>query len=225
VHDVIEFSPGVHTPFSAEEANPTDQTYGPLLAAYRHFNRELFENRLPSCLITLQRKAGSKGYFSADKFASLAGDVHTDEIALNPAHFRVHTPRETCSTLVHEMVHLAQRHFGKPARAGYHDKKWARAMVAIGLQPSSTGAPGGKETGYRVSHFILPNGRYDVSYAAFELAGHTIGWGDAFTRGNDGDQKKPKRIKFVCPHCRANVMGKASTDVRCNPCDLVMEPE
>jgi hypothetical protein len=32
-------------------------------------------------------------------------------------------------------------------------------MREIGLQPSSTGEPGGMETGQTVSHYILPGGR------------------------------------------------------------------
>jgi hypothetical protein len=29
------------------------------------------------------------------------------------------------STLVHEMAHLQQNHFGKSSRTGYHNKEWA----------------------------------------------------------------------------------------------------
>jgi hypothetical protein len=32
-------------------------------------------------------------------------------------------------------------------------------MREIGLQPSSTGEPGGMETGQTVSHYIIPGGR------------------------------------------------------------------
>ncbi len=36
-------------------------------------------------------------------------------------------------------------------------------MKAIGLHPSSTGKEGGEETGDRVSHYILPDGPFDVA--------------------------------------------------------------
>ena len=206
----------------AYEETPSDQVYGPLQTAYELFNRALFDSQLPDCLITLQRKARTKGYFARNRFSSMDGDAQTDEIAMNPAHFRVRPPRETASTLVHEMCHLWQHHFGTPRRPGYHDRQWAAKMLELGLQPSSTGAPGGKTTGYQVSHYILPDGRFDRAWATMERAGLAIGWGDAFTEGNGGERAKPKRLKFVCPNCGANVMGKATTDVRCNPCDVVM---
>ena len=59
------------------------------------------------------------------------------------------TNEQTLSTLVHEMTHLQQQHFGKPSRSGYHNKEWGLLMRAVGLIPSSTGEPGGKETGQR----------------------------------------------------------------------------
>jgi predicted SprT family Zn-dependent metalloprotease len=55
-----------------------------------------------------------------------------DEIALNPRTFIDRTDREIVSTLVREMVHLWQFHFGKPGRRGYHNKQWATKMEEIG---------------------------------------------------------------------------------------------
>ena len=34
-------------------------------------------------------------------------------------------------------------------------------MGAIGLIPSDTGAPGGKQTGQKVSHYIAGGGRFE----------------------------------------------------------------
>jgi hypothetical protein len=77
--------------------NPTQQTYVPLLAAYHHFNQTLFLPLfgvlLPDALITLQRQVNTDGYFSAGQFAAIDGDARTDEIALNPARFRVSMKR------------------------------------------------------------------------------------------------------------------------------------
>jgi ribosomal protein S27E len=215
VYDILTID-GVYT--RENTITPTDETYGPLQAAYQHFNRELFGNRLPSCLITLQRHANTKGCFSPNRFTALKGEARTDELALNPEHFRVDTPQDICSTLVHEMVHLAQQHFGKPGRKGYHNGQWAATMCAIGLQPRSKN---GKGTGYHVDHDIVPDGPFSESYRRFEAAGLIVGWGDAFTHSDDGPPK-PKRLKFVCPSCGANVLGKPSTDVSCNPCGQVM---
>jgi hypothetical protein len=215
---------GVRTPsHPAAAATPTDQTYGPLQAAFRHFNRELFNGELPAELFTLQRRANTKGYFSPDRFVAIGGEMRIGEIAMNPAYFVVRTPIDTCSTLVHEMAHAWREMQAKPPRSGYHDKLWAAKMREVGLQPSSTEAPGGKETGYRVSHYIVPDAPFALSYARLEATGVMIGWGDAMVRGQDAKPAKPKRFKFICPSCGANVHGREATDVRCNPCDVVME--
>ena len=95
--------------------------------------------------------------------ASKDGKEVTDEIALNPSHFRDRSTEQSLSTLVHEMTHLEQHHFGKPSRAGYHNKQWAGMMKAVGLIPSDTGAPGGKEVGQKVTP--LHRGRRRVSSA------------------------------------------------------------
>ena len=221
---IVRTESGVHTP------TPSEQTYVPLLEAFNFFNRELFNTTLPDVLVTLQRKARTLGYFSRDRFAELKGDARAHEIAMNPAHFRQRSPKDTCSTLVHEMVHLQQECFGKPTRAGYHNREWAQMMREIGLHPSSTGARGGKQTGYRMDHYIIEGGPFDLSYGRFETIGQTIGWGDAVAPPSAGggagegvvEAPKPKQLKFVCPGCGQNVYGSPKTAVRCDPCGLLL---
>jgi len=48
--------------------NPTKEQYETLQIGFKFFNRELFGSKLPWALITLQRKARSNGYFSANEF-------------------------------------------------------------------------------------------------------------------------------------------------------------
>src|SRR5207249_2391032 len=111
--------------------------------------------------ITMQRHKGAYGYFSGERFASVANPEEvTDEIALNPAHFATRKPGEVLSTLAHEMVHLWQHHYGKPPRKGYHDKQWAAKMHEIGLIPTATGEADAKETGQKMHHLIDANGRF-----------------------------------------------------------------
>ena len=104
---------------------PTQETYAQFQFAYDYLNRELFENKLPNCLITLQRQRSSYGYFSARRFGRKDGE-RTDEITLNPQHFPERTTEDSLSTLVHEMKHLEQHHFGKPGRGRYHNKPMGR---------------------------------------------------------------------------------------------------
>jgi predicted SprT family Zn-dependent metalloprotease len=127
-----------------KNVNPTKRTYNDLTVAYDFFNERLFNGKLPPCLITMQRKAKAYGYFAGSRFGTRDGEEVTDEIALNPSHFKARTNEESLSTLVHEMVHLQQHHQGKPSRTGYHNKEWAVMRRQVGLIPSDTGAEGGK---------------------------------------------------------------------------------
>jgi hypothetical protein len=143
----------------------TPHMMGDLQDAFDHFNRTLFENALPrDVVITLQRRANSRGHFGPGSFASRDDTLQKPEISLNPDHFRDRTDEAVCSTLGHEMVHLKQYKLGKPSRRHYHNKEWAAEMKLIGLQPSSTGAPGGKETGQQMSHYIIPGGAFQLAF-------------------------------------------------------------
>src|SRR5881398_518561 len=115
--------------------------------AYDFFNRELFDGSLPQVLVTLQRHANTRGYFSPERFSGRIDTAAVHELALNPDSFTGRTDEMILSTLAHEMAHVWQQTHGKPPRKSYHDRQWASKMREIGLQPTSTGEPGGKETG------------------------------------------------------------------------------
>jgi hypothetical protein len=159
--------------------NPTSQTYDNLLLAFRFMNEELFGGILPPCLITLQREKKTYGYFSGGRFKNASDNSKTtDEIALNPTYFRFdgRDDRGVISTLVHEMAHLWQHHYGKPGRGRYHNDKWAAKMKEIGLIPSSTGQSGGKETGDRMSHYIEENGAFARAYTDLLVQEFRLEW-------------------------------------------------
>jgi hypothetical protein len=207
------------------KANPTASTYGGLNRAYEFFNNALFGGTLPRCLITMQRHKGAYGYFAPQRFGSADGSNVTDEIALNPMHFAERDERAILSTLVHEQAHLWQQHFGKPSRGGYHNKEWAAKMKEIGLHPSTTAAPGGKETGQSCSHYIVEGGAFDRAYAEFGGAINLLGdiW-------NDGDEKAAKtrakknasKTAFECPDCGLKAWAKAEAKLMCGECEVLM---
>jgi predicted SprT family Zn-dependent metalloprotease len=216
-------------------ADPTTRNYNELTAAYDHFNGVLFDGRLPPCLITLQRKNKALGYFAGGRFGSRDGKEITDEIALNPTHFLGLTVENTLSTLVHEMTHLEQHHFGKPTRPGYHNKQWAGMMRAVGLIPSDTGAPGGRETGQKMTHYIEPGGRFERACTALIKDGFTLPYVELWGEGDAAKKAKKaaSKTKYVCETCRANAWAKPLTLLMCGDCfersedaDLVfMKPE
>jgi hypothetical protein len=135
---------------------------------------------------------------------------HTHEISLNPDLL-------VMSTLGQEQVHLWQKEFGTPSRSGYHSKQWADKMESIGLMPSDTGEIGGKRTGQRVTHYIIPGGPFEIAFDAMP-AEYLLPW----TSGGPAASTKPKagtdKVRYSCPTCRANVCGKPGLRVDCGDC-------
>jgi hypothetical protein len=202
-------------------AAPTTHTASILQDAFDSANRALFGGTLPACMILVHRKGRAHGYFWAQQFQRIGSDDVIDEIALNPDTMN-RAPRVVLSTLVHEMVHLWQFHFGKPSRAAYHNKEWASKMEDVGLMPSDTGKPDGKRTGQRVSHYIEQGGRYDRWVTDFLTPERLFTW--ASTPALKGSTKKSKsKIKYSCgPH---QAWGKPGLSIYCRDCERVMKGE
>jgi predicted SprT family Zn-dependent metalloprotease len=206
---------------------PTQRTYKTLDDAYRFFNERLFGGKLPGCLITMQRSKKAYGYFAGGRFASRDGQEVTDEIALNPSHFRERTTEQSLSTLVHEMAHLQQHHFGKPSRTSYHNKEWAQMMRAVGLVPSDTGAPGGREVGQKVSHYIAEGGAFARACAELIRGGFDALYVERWSDGDAAKRKKKtaSKTKYTCPACAVNAWAKPHTSLICGDCREEMEAE
>src|SRR6185312_13465100 len=113
----------------------TSQQYLDFQNAFDFFNAELFGGALPQVLVTLQRHARARGYFSPERFHGRGNKTTIHEIALNPDCFCDSSDEYILSTLVHEQAHLWQQAHGNPPRRCYHDKEWAAKMKEIGLQP------------------------------------------------------------------------------------------
>jgi predicted SprT family Zn-dependent metalloprotease len=174
-----------------ESVTPTQEAYDELNHAYYHFNKELFNSILPGALITIVRSKSSKGYFFQEAFSD--GETTADEIALNPAYLKSRPLDQALSTLVHEMIHLWQFRFAKPGRGRYHNKEWANKMEELGLMPTSTGSPGGRKTGDRVTHYIIEGGAFAAAAKSLiEDHAFAISWGDRFSQleGEEGGRGK-----------------------------------
>ena len=124
------------------------------LKEYQGF-KELMTSSIGNCLqaachrylVTLQRHANTRGYFAPFRFKGRIDKQTVHELALNPDNFTGRSDELILSTLVHEMAHVWQETHGEPSRRGYHNRQWAGKMREVGLQPTSTGEPGGMETG------------------------------------------------------------------------------
>ncbi len=208
--------------------NPTQQTYDSLTKAYEHFNVALFGGKLPPCLITMQRYKGAYGYFSGGRFASASSPEEiTDEVALNPNHFAARSAASVLSTLAHEMVHLWQHHFGTPSRTGYHNKEWAAKMREIGLIPTDSGEPGGKETGQSITHYLEAGGSFERACSAFLATGTAILYQDRAREGEEATRKTKaaSKTKYTCPTCGVNAWAKPGVSLICGECKETMEAE
>lgn len=139
--------------------SPTKELYQSLLTAFRHFNNLLFDGALPEVIFTVQRQKGVLGYFAPDRWSSVEGE-HCHEIAINPAHLGQSRVIDVLQTLVHEMVHCWQYSCGTPGRRNYHNKEWAFKMISVGLQPTSTGLPGGGIVGEQMSDYPIEGGQF-----------------------------------------------------------------
>jgi len=229
----------------------TEREYHAFQVAYDFFNAELFAGTLPHVLVTLQRKANAKGYFSPDRFEGRSEKVTAHELAMNPDVFTGRTDEEICSTLAHEMAHVWQQTHGTPSRGGYHNKQWAAKMKEIGLYPSDTGEPTGKETGQHMTHYIVRGGPYQTAFTRLAGSGFRLNWqshdyrtalggtgvaGGGMVVGKAGVDRKKKaasKTKYTCPQCGANAWAKPQTLLICGACHknhdgkglVTMEPE
>lgn len=196
----------------------TQAEYRAFQLAYDFFNAELFAGTLPNVLVTLQRHAKAYGYFSPERFIGRAEKEAAHELAMNPDHFG-RTDELILSTLAHEMAHVWQKAHGKMPRRGYHDKQWAAKMKEIGLYPSDTAQPGGKETGQQVSHYIVEGGPFAKAFAKLQVTGFTLRWQSRTAEADPTRKaKKASKTKYTCPSCGVNAWAKPDTQLICGEC-------
>ena len=224
---------------SSLAGSPTKEVYDPLQRAFDHFNAQLFDGQIPRCLLTIQRNgARVYGYYSPYRFVGRAAQT-CDEIAMNPMYFACRPKAEVLATLVHEMVHAWQQHFGKPGRGRYHNAEWASKMKSVGLYPSATGAPGGEETGDSMSHYIVSDGRYHRAAREPALEDLVLEWSEAKVArqlvGGPGSvtnsgaspasrtsYDRTNRVRYDCPGCGSKAWGKQALSLMCVPCKMVL---
>lgn len=210
--------------FGAPETpkEPTKALYGELQQAYDFFNAELFKGRLPHCLMTLKCKPNSRGHYAHARFVAIGGGAQTDEIAMNPISLGERPLKDSLSTLVHEMVHLEQQHFGKPGKGAHHNKEWGVFMKRQGLYPSSTGRVGGAETGNKMSHYVIEGGPFDCAAEDLIKTGFKLSWADAGAYDRKTGSKQGKRVKYECLECGQACWAKHDARFICGDCEIPM---
>ena len=205
----------------------TVQQYGKFQEAYDYFNVELWSGKLPQLLVTLQRKPRMMGHFAPERYQHRREGDLIHEIALNPDCFVGQTDEQILDTLVHEMAHVWQQTFGKPGRRGYHNRAWGTEMKRIGLHPSSTGRPGGRETGEHMSDYIVDGGPFQAACRRLLARGFRLDWQShqrthiAGVEEDQGEYQPPLkrvRIRFTCPICGLKAWAKPEAALICGQC-------
>jgi len=200
--------------------SPTPETYGDFQLAYQTLNMALFDGRLPDVMFTLARTRHAYGYVMPEGYTAQGDPASTiAEIGLKPATFAERTAEEILSTIAHEMVHLDQHLNGKPSPFGYHNREFARRMLAIGLMTSDTGKPGGAQVGQHMTHYILDGHAFQIT--ARQLIAD--GWAVRYTSPVETDDDKARRVarkasktRYTCPCCKTNVWGKPGLGIVCD---------
>lgn len=231
-----------------EKRLPPSSLYDYINYAYWFFNKRLFDSTLPDVMITLTRRANSRGYFVKSSYherhiklnqAITKEDEENyfiGELSLNPVHFN--RPTElTYSTLCHEQVHIWQHISGSPARDGYHNQEWADKMESIGLIPSDTGKKGGARVGQSMTHYIKTDGPYKRAYDDLASKGQYLMWTAVPFDNDDTSPTKPDSIKekqtqvekknksktrYTCPVCMLNAWAKPDVSLFCGDCEEEM---
>jgi len=188
---------------------------------YQYYNKELFEGKLPDCMIITSRRKGAHGTFTFQMWKNRKDEKNVHEISINPDGLD-RKDEEWQATLVHEMCHLWQYDFGKPSRGNYHNKEWANKMESVGLMPSTTGEPGGKKTGQGMTHYIIPGGAFITAFN--KLKNLKINYTSS-ARITAQIKKPANKTKYTC-ECGVNVWGKPGLNITCNLCQkLFLETE
>jgi hypothetical protein len=90
-------------------------------------------------------------------------------------------------------------------------------MKEIGLQPSTTGKPGGKETGQSVTHYIIPEGPFAKAYMKLKAQVFQLNW-QSSPDGKQAKAKKASKTKFTCAQCGQNAWAKRDALLICGAC-------
>ena len=181
---------------------------------YDYYNKELFEGKLNDCMITTSRKKSANGFFSPESWKKKSeNNLNLHEISINPDYLD-REDEEWQSTLVHEMVHLRQKDFGKPSRNNYHNREWGDKMESLGLMPSNTGKPDGKKTGQGMTHYIISDGLFIKAFN--RLSEKNIKYTSSLIPGGLAKASRAK-TKYMCP-CGNKVWGKPELIVICGVC-------
>ncbi|MFN8250262.1 MAG: SprT-like domain-containing protein [Ferruginibacter sp.] len=204
---------------------PTLRLFGSLYKCAEFFQQRLFARPLSPYFLSLN-KTQAKGYNRPNSWQE--GSIATlPEININPDLLLL-SAEELMGTLLHEICHHYHAQYGSPGKNGYHNKEFSNIMSSIGLQCSETGRPGGKDTGYKMTHYIIHGGKFDRVFKELPQLLLTEFKPVADSASKIVDPKKltkqklraeqKRKTKYTCLGCSLCMWGKPSAYVICGNC-------
>jgi hypothetical protein len=171
--------------------------------AYAHFNGLFWQGRLPVPVIALFRQPPRcrwLGHYLPDAWMGADG-TRKDELVIYADLALQRGIVEVLVTLVHEQVHVWQRHFGAPARRS-HNAQWHAEAARVGLQTHG-------EAG-----FTEPSGEFlrevERFHPQIEQVPYRLGPAQGRTKG--------KLAKWTCACGYGVRVAVAAFDATCHRC-------
>ena len=216
---------------------PASEQSEALQCCYDYLNEELFGNKLPCVMLVLSRNANLLGgYYTPKRWFDEEGNA-IPEIAVNANCLKQSGFVRSMMILLHEMLHHWQYTYGKPSRAGYHNKEYAVQSKKLGLQPFG---PQGEEIGQAIDVKLISGGAAEKAIAEMPEE-FTLPWmteplevptpspqgGGGGGGGGGGEarrdhepvlRKAGSRVKYTCPACGFNLWGKSGGHFECLDC-------
>ena len=180
----------------------TSRVAGQLEKMFRLLNNHFFEGALPEVVISLKKTVGAYGHFTCNKVWQ-AGDERRYEINISSATLN-RSIDGTCSTLLHEMCHLA-------CAVGYGSKildhpKYGWTITSPGIE---------------LLDFIEQQGWQDLQMVEGVSLLDVLG---TLPKGGSRTKKPSSTRKYICPKCGNSCRATKVINIICGDCMEQMKP-
>jgi hypothetical protein len=95
-------------------------------------------------------------------------------------------------------------------------------MSEVGLIASDTGAPGGRQVGQKVSHYVETGGAFEIACAELLSSGFDTLLVDLSIYDDARARKAESKTRYTCINCFAKAWAKPRTQLICGDCDVEM---
>lgn len=187
-----------------------------LYKAFDLFNKYYFDDELPICMITTQKKRSNNygGFMAEPTWFNTQSDDETYEININPINMN-REPEEILATLEHEICHYyCTLHNIKDVKSGgKHTIEYKNVCESHGLNCELDGDKGYNQTSLNDESIELVKDlieEYKDDFWYMEV------------------EKKPVKktqFKYVCESCGLKVYAKAEKSIVCGDCGCELEME